>query len=78
MCTRKGRPKTGQSHVFGLSRSAPAIGGSGDGANFSLYEYLARYLPIDEQSYKDGLRVKMEYLMKIAREEFANRLMREL
>ena len=51
---------------------------SGDGANFSLYEYLARYLPIDEQSYKDGLRVKMEYLVKIAREEFANRLTREL
>jgi hypothetical protein len=50
----------------------------GDGANFSLYEYLARYLPIDEQGYKDGLRVKMEYLMKIAREEFASRLTREL
>ncbi len=46
---------------------------SGDGADFSIYEYLKRYLPIDERTYKDGLRVKMEYLMKIAREEFASR-----
>jgi hypothetical protein len=51
---------------------------SGDGADFSMFEYLKRYLPIDERSYKDGLRVKMEYLMKIAREEFASRLMGDL
>ena len=51
---------------------------SGNGANFGIYEYLKRYLPIDEKVYKEGLRVKMEYLMKIAREEFASRLMGEL
>ncbi len=51
---------------------------SGDGASSGVYEYLKRYLPIDERTYKDGLRVKMEYLMKIAREEFASRLMGEL
>jgi hypothetical protein len=51
---------------------------SGDGADFSLYQYLKRYLPVDERTYKDGLRVKMEYLMKLAREDFASRLMGEL
>jgi len=51
---------------------------SGDGADFSIYVYLTRYLSIDERTYRDGMRVKMEYLMKIAREEFASRLMGEL
>ena len=48
---------------------------SGNGASSGLYEYLKRHLPIDEQLYKDELRAKMEYLLKVAREEFASRLM---
>jgi hypothetical protein len=51
---------------------------SGDGTTCALFEYLGLYLNLDEQTYKDGLRVKMEYLQKIARQEFATALMRDL
>jgi hypothetical protein len=44
----------------------------------SLCEYLRRHLPINEQAYETGFRARMEYLLKIARDEFAGRLMREL
>jgi hypothetical protein len=44
----------------------------------SLYEYLRLYLPMNEETYEGTLRTKMEYLLKIARDEFAARLMREL
>jgi len=44
----------------------------------SLYEYLQRYLPIDEEVYEVQFKAKMEYLLKVAREEVAARLMKEL
>lgn len=51
---------------------------SGDRARSGLYEYLKRYFPVEEQVYKIELRAKMEYLMKVAREEFASRLMGDI
>jgi hypothetical protein len=48
----------------------------GDGC--SLYGYLRRHLQVDEEQYETEFRPKMEYLLKIAREEFAARLMREI
>ncbi|MEK6570844.1 MAG: hypothetical protein AABZ61_05700 [Bacteroidota bacterium] len=44
----------------------------------SLSEYLCRYLPIDGERYEKDFRVKMEYLLKIAREEFGARLMKDI
>lgn len=44
----------------------------------SLFEYLQRYLPINEEVYEAELKAKMEYLLKVAREEVAARLMKEL
>ena len=51
---------------------------SGAGSNGSIYRYLNQHLPMDEETYAQSYRVKMEYLLKIAREEFAARLLREL
>jgi hypothetical protein len=45
---------------------------------FALFSYLKRYLDIDEATFEETLRSKMEYLLKIARNEFAARLMREI
>ncbi|MDP2207771.1 MAG: hypothetical protein Q8K98_03220 [Bacteroidota bacterium] len=45
---------------------------------FALFSYLKRYLDIDETEYEETLRPKMEYLLKIARNEFAARLMKEI
>jgi len=50
---------------------------SGD-LQVSLYQYYCRHFPIDEKTYETTSRSKMEYLLKIAREEFAARLMREI
>jgi hypothetical protein len=44
----------------------------------SVCEYLRRHLSISEEAYETSFRAKMEYLLKIAREEFAARLLREL
>lgn len=44
----------------------------------SVCEYLRRHLPITEEAYETSFRAKMEYLLKIAREEFAARLMRQI
>jgi hypothetical protein len=44
----------------------------------SLYDYLRLYLPMSEIEYENTLRTKMEYLLKLARDEFAARLMKEL
>ncbi len=51
---------------------------SGEESQPSLFYYLRQYLSIDEETYEQTLRTKMEYLLKIAREEFAARLMKEL
>jgi hypothetical protein len=51
---------------------------SGNGEHIGLHEYLHRHLELDEQAYRDQFRVKMEYMMRLAREDFACRLMREL
>lgn len=40
----------------------------------SYYEYLNRYLPVNKSVYEDTYRVKMEYLLRMAREEFDSRL----
>ena len=44
----------------------------------SLCDYLQRHMPIDESTYEETLRTKMEYLLKVARDEFAARLMKEM
>ncbi|MFI5252707.1 MAG: hypothetical protein ACHQQQ_09790 [Bacteroidota bacterium] len=44
----------------------------------SLFEYLTRYYHITEDRYENEFRVKMEYLLKLARQEFAARLNEEL
>jgi hypothetical protein len=44
----------------------------------SVQNYFVNHYPVDEDTYERSYRAKMEYLLKIAREEFAARLMREL
>lgn len=44
----------------------------------SLYEYLNRYLPVCRKEFEDKYRSKIEYLLKIVREEFKNRLIKDL
>lgn len=44
----------------------------------SLYTNLSRHLAIDPGIYEQELRVKMEYLFKIARQEVASRLVTDL
>ena len=44
----------------------------------SLHEYLRGHLDVDDETYSSEYRTKMEYLLRVAREEFAARLMREL
>lgn len=50
---------------------------NGDGAVESLRAHLQSRLPMDETTYQRDFRPKMEYLNKIAREEFAALMMRE-
>jgi hypothetical protein len=49
-----------------------------DSEMLSLFEYLSRRIVIDEHEYEELFRTKMEYLLRLAREEFTARLMREL
>lgn len=51
---------------------------SGEESQPSLFGYLNEHLPMNEEIYESTLRPKMEYLLKIAREEFAARLMKEI
>ena len=51
---------------------------NGDGSQQSLFGYLKKYLSINEETYESTLQPKMEYLLKIVREEFAARLMKDL
>jgi len=51
---------------------------TGEVSQCSLFDYLKQYITIDEKTYESNYRAKMEYLIKIAREEFAARLMKEL
>ena len=44
----------------------------------SLFQYLGQHVEVDEDEYEEIFRSKMEYLLKLAREEFTARLMREL
>jgi len=44
----------------------------------SLFGYLKKHIQINEETYESTLRPKMEYMLKIAREEFAARLMKDL
>jgi hypothetical protein len=44
----------------------------------SLYAYFARYYPVDARTYESSYRVKMEYLLKLARKEFSLRLTGDL
>ena len=50
----------------------------GEESQTSLYGYVKQYSAMDEATYESTLRPKMEYLLKIAREEFAARLMKEI
>jgi hypothetical protein len=44
----------------------------------SLYGYLRIHLTLSETEYENTLRTKMEYLLRLARDEFAARLVKEL
>ncbi|MBI4547318.1 MAG: hypothetical protein HY707_05010 [Ignavibacteriae bacterium] len=47
-------------------------------AETSLLHYIRQHVDITEDVYETQYRAKMEYLLKIAREEFAARLMRDV
>lgn len=51
---------------------------SGEESQTSLYGYVSRYVSMDEATYESTMRPKMEYLLKIVREEFAARLMKDI
>ena len=51
---------------------------SGDSSPDSLYSNFNNHLSIAPETYEQEFRSKMEYLLKMARQEFASRLMREL
>jgi hypothetical protein len=51
---------------------------SDDGTELSLFDCFKKHFDIDEHQYETIYRSKIEYLLRIAREEFAARLMREL
>jgi hypothetical protein len=40
----------------------------------SLFDYLSRYYLASKEDYEEHIRAKMEYLLKLAREEFRRRL----
>jgi hypothetical protein len=44
----------------------------------SMYKRVKKQLDISEHQYEATLRTKMEYLLKMAREEFGSRLMKDL
>jgi hypothetical protein len=44
----------------------------------SIQDYFLKHFPVAEDTYERSYRAKMEYLVKVAREEFAARLVREL
>jgi hypothetical protein len=50
----------------------------GEESQTSIFNYFKRYLSVSEEQYERTYRAKMEYLLKIAREEFAARLMKEI
>jgi hypothetical protein len=43
-----------------------------------LYDHLRLHLPLSETEYENTMRTKMEYLLRLARDEFAARLLKEL
>jgi hypothetical protein len=49
-----------------------------EGEDSKMYEYLYRHYPLTEARYEDEFRVKMEYLTRLARQEFVARLNDEL
>jgi hypothetical protein len=50
---------------------------SGDNGSTSLHEYLNRHLPHEREEYENTYRPKMEYLLKLTREEFTLRLIKD-
>ena len=64
--------------VFNAFRNALADWSATEEQPKSLYQYLRSHLAIDERTYEREFRVKLEYLLKFAREQFAARLMTEL
>lgn len=48
------------------------------GSAASLFEHVHRHLGVSEEEYYETLRTKVEYLYRLAREEFAARLTKEL
>lgn len=51
---------------------------NGEESKESLFDYLKTHLSVDETHYEATLRAKVEYLVRIARDEFASRLLREM
>ncbi len=51
---------------------------TGDGTTKSLFDYLSRYANMSKTEYEETYRMKIEYMLTIAREEFGARLMKEL
>jgi hypothetical protein len=50
----------------------------GDGLEMSLYESLRCHMGVSEMAYREKYRVKMEYLLQVARDEFVVRLNRDV
>jgi len=51
---------------------------NGEESQTSLYGYVKQYSAMDEATYESTLRPKMEYLLRVVREEFATRLLKEI
>jgi hypothetical protein len=64
--------------MFNALRDVLEDWSSGDSSPDSLYSNFNNHLPIAPEIYEQEFRSKMEYLLKMARQEFESRLMREL
>lgn len=64
--------------IFGAFHDMLCDWCSPDGEELSLAAYLARHAVLDEGEYERRYRIKMEYLLKLIRQEFASRLLREI
>ena len=64
--------------MFNALRDVLEDWSSGDSSSDSLYSNFNNHLSIAPETYEQEFRSKMEYLLKMARQEFESRLMREL
>ena len=64
--------------MFGALQNVMDDWCSGETAADSLFSNFKHHYSISPEAYEEEFRPKMEYLLKIARQEYANRLTKEL